>query len=123
MARVENPLTRDAVTGTGTFMDARGESEVVRDSVTLLSPADGTTATLTVGYTTLYPNSRTNGHAHEDLEEIYHIIRGRAVMVIDGDSFEVAAGDTYRVPPQRFHAMKNPYGMPAEMFWVLAPVR
>ena len=48
MARVENPLRRDAVTGTGSFMDARGDAEVVRDSVTLLSPEDGGTATLTI---------------------------------------------------------------------------
>ena len=121
MTRVENPLKQDAVTGTGSFMDARGDTEVVRDSVTLLSREDGGTATLTVGYTTLYPNSRTNGHAHDDLEEVYHIVRGRAVMVIDDESFEVAAGDTYRVAPKRFHAMRNPFGMPVEMFWVLAP--
>jgi mannose-6-phosphate isomerase-like protein (cupin superfamily) len=122
VTRVENPFTRAAATGPGTFMDARGEAEVVRDSLTLLSPDDGGATSLTVGYTTLYPNSRTNGHAHEDLEEVYHIVRGRALMTIDDETFEVVAGDTYRVPPKRFHTMRNPYGMPAEMFWVLAAV-
>jgi mannose-6-phosphate isomerase-like protein (cupin superfamily) len=89
-----------------------------RDVFMLLHPQDTESGTLLAGYTVVYPGCSTNGHAHADREEVYHFVRGRGVMVVDGKETEVAAGDTFYVPYGPFHTTRNPSNVPLEYFWI-----
>lgn len=96
------------------------ENNVLRDSFILVSPENSATETLTAGYTTVYPGCRTSGHTHPDLEEIYHIVKGKGIMKVGEQEFEVKAGDSFLVPyGDYFHTTSNPYMEPLEYFWVV----
>lgn len=38
-------------------------------------------------------------HAHKQNEEVYMVIEGNGLFYIDGDEFEIAAGDIIRIAP------------------------
>lgn len=46
-------------------------------------------------------------HYHEDMEEVFVMLRGQATMEVDGESVELAEGDTIFVAPREVHAMRN----------------
>ena len=94
--------------------------KVVRDSFVLLSKENTGTENLTVGYTVVYPGSRTGGHAHPEVEEVYHITKGKGRMLIDDTEFEVTAGDTFWVRPGAFHTTFNTGADPLEYLWILS---
>ena len=75
-----------------------------------------------VGYTILYPGCTTRGHEHADREEVYYFLRGSGVMVVDGQEYEVAAGDTLYIRPGPFHTTRNTTDFPLEFFWITVQV-
>jgi len=99
---------------------AKKENNILRDSFILISPDNSTTDTLTAGYTTVYPGCRTSGHSHPEYEEIYFIVKGRGIMKVGDDEFEVKAGDTFLVPFGDFHTTSNPNKEALEYFWVIS---
>ena len=99
---------------------AKKENNVLRDSFILISPENSDTTLNTAGYTTVYPGCRTSGHSHPDLEEIYHIVKGKGIMKVGDEEFEVKAGDTFLVPlVGLFHTTVNPNKEPLEYFWIV----
>lgn len=44
-------------------------------------------------------------HIHEDMEQIFYVLRGRGQLEIGGESerFPVAPGDVVRIPPSTWH--------------------
>lgn len=94
----------------------------VRDPYILFKPEETQSKAFTAGYATIYPGCRTGGHTHDDVEEIYHIVRGKGNMKIGDEVFEVSAGDTFVVPLYKFHSTENTGNTPLEMFWVLVKV-
>jgi mannose-6-phosphate isomerase-like protein (cupin superfamily) len=80
-----------------------GTERVLRDTYNLFKREDGPSRRLSCGYTTVYPNGTTTGHAHDDMEEIYFFISGEGIMVVGEDRFPVKAGDALYVPPGEFH--------------------
>jgi len=100
---------------------SKKENNVLRDSFIFISPDNSSTETLVAGYTIVYPGCRTSGHDHIQYEEIYHIVKGKGIMTIDGREFEVKAGDTFLVPFGLYHTTSNPNAEPLEYFWVLSP--
>jgi len=46
-------------------------------------------------------------HDHEDIEQIYYILRGKATMKIDGQNHDVREGDVVHLPPKTMHQMIN----------------
>ena len=92
--------------------------EIRRDVFMLLNPEDSASGRLQSGVTIVYPNCRTKGHAHPDREEVYFFLSGRGAMGVDGQEWEVKAGDTFYVSPGPFHTTRNPYDVPLEFFWI-----
>ncbi len=92
--------------------------QIRRDVFPLLSPDRTDSSTLMAGYTIVYPGCRTNGHSHADREEVYHFVRGRGVMVVDGRETEVASGDSFYIPFGPSHTTRNPFSVPLEYFWI-----
>jgi len=70
-----------------------------------------------MGYCLVYPGGKTGGHTHDNAEEVYHIIDGRAKMIVGEEEFEVEAGDTFIIPAQKIHTTLNPFNRPVKFFW------
>lgn len=100
-----------------TLLRQEGDN-IRRDVFPLLSPEDSVSGRIQAGLTVIYPGCSTKGHRHADREEVYHFTRGRGIMVVDGEEWQVRAGDTFYVKPGAFHPTRNPYNMPLEFFWI-----
>ncbi len=55
----------------------------------------------------LKPGVSIGVHRHEDDEEYYYILSGKGVMTLDGERFEVEAGDVTAVFPGGSHGLEN----------------
>jgi mannose-6-phosphate isomerase-like protein (cupin superfamily) len=53
------------------------------------------------------PGRKTIVHRHHASEEIYHVTAGAGSMCLDGDWFDIAAGDSIRIDPGRPHQLHN----------------
>ncbi len=100
-----------------TLLRQEGDS-IRRDVYMLIDPEDSASGRLQAGITIVYPGCSTKGHRHADREEVYHFTRGRGIMAVDGEEWQVKAGDTFYVKPGAFHPTRNPYNMPLEFFWI-----
>lgn len=96
--------------------------EVRRDVFLMLAPEQSASGRLEVGYTIIYPGCTTRGHEHADREEVYYFTRGSGVMVVDGEEYQVSAGDTFYLKPGPFHTTRNTTDFPLECFWVTIKV-
>jgi uncharacterized cupin superfamily protein len=56
-----------------------------------------------------------------DQEELFHVLSGEAVLVVDGDEHPAPAGTFARVDPQRRRTVRNAGDVPAEVLIVSAP--
>lgn len=65
-------------------------------------------AATTVRLVEIAPGLTTRGpHAHEDFEEVIHVLEGQGRFRTDAGSHEVGPGDTVIVPPGERHATEN----------------
>ena len=96
--------------------------EIRRDVFLMLAPEQTASGRLEVGYTILYPGCNTRGHEHADREEVYYFTRGSGVMVVDGEEYQVTAGDTFYLKPGPFHTTRNTTDFPLECFWITIKV-
>lgn len=53
------------------------------------------------------PGEITQLHRHGKSEELYHIIRGRGLMTLGQEEFEVNLGDTVAIAPGTAHRIRN----------------
>ncbi|MFE2377237.1 cupin domain-containing protein [Streptomyces sp. NPDC059398] len=60
-----------------------------------------------VEYVVIEPGASVGEHVHLRTEEIYYIVSGRAVLTMNGEEFEVAAGDLVTTPIGAAHAIAN----------------
>jgi quercetin dioxygenase-like cupin family protein len=74
---------------------------------------------LTGGVAKLEPGAALLEHRH-DPAEIYFIIEGRGVVVIDGVDRTVQAGDGVFIPSNALHGLRAAADSPLKMFYMLA---
>ncbi len=55
----------------------------------------------------LQPGKESDYHSHEDIEQVYYILKGNATMVIDEERYPVREGDVVYLPPQAMHRIVN----------------
>ena len=124
VGKVTNIETAEQDTGSSSFAPllARKETNALRDTWMLIKPEQGGSERLTLGYCIIYPGCRTNGHSHDDREEVYFVTRGKGIARVGDVEFEVAANDSFYLPPGEFHSMTNPYKEPLEHVWVTAAI-
>ena len=70
---------------------------------------------LTVSHTSLFPTKSTNGHSHQDKDEVYFFESGNGKLIINhnqeyfvkgGDIYLISAGDHHRVENlSSFHSL------------------
>ncbi|MEM2906029.1 MAG: cupin domain-containing protein [Candidatus Bathyarchaeia archaeon] len=46
-------------------------------------------------------------HSHEDVEQLYYILKGSAAMLIGGEKHRVKEGDVVYLPPKTSHQLIN----------------
>ncbi len=46
-------------------------------------------------------------HFHEDMEEVFILLSGKAMMTVSGKQIELARGDALIVAPHEVHSMRN----------------
>jgi mannose-6-phosphate isomerase-like protein (cupin superfamily) len=67
------------------------------------------------------PGSQQPLHAHADSDQVYVLIRGRGLMIVDGAEEEVAAGSAILIPAGAKHAIRNIGDEPLEYISATAP--
>lgn len=55
----------------------------------------------------LPPGKSFQAHYHEDMQEIFILVMGRALMIVDTREVWMEPGDTVAVPPGSVHTMEN----------------
>ncbi len=60
-----------------------------------------------VAHATLAPKQKTARHFHPLAEETYFVLRGRALMEVDGETTELSAGDAVAIPNGAKHQIEN----------------
>jgi mannose-6-phosphate isomerase-like protein (cupin superfamily) len=53
------------------------------------------------------PGSQQTLHSHSAQEQVFVIVRGRGVMIVDGEEREVGPGTLVFIPPGAVHAIRN----------------
>jgi mannose-6-phosphate isomerase-like protein (cupin superfamily) len=64
------------------------------------------TETIALGYVSIFKGESTQLGFHDDEEEIYVILKGRAVLALGDETKEVGAGETVYVPRNTEHRMR-----------------
>jgi len=105
------------------YLAKNKQEEILRDTYFLVDPENSPSQTLKMGYTTVYPEGRTTGHSHNDLEEVYFVICGQGKMVIGEEEFPIREGDAFYVPPGPYHVTYNTGILPLRILWVTGKVK
>ncbi len=107
-------------------MDVRERDECPRDerggqvSFLIASPESGS-GRLSVTWVVGEPGSQQALHAHPESDQVYVVVRGHGVMIVDGEEREVAEGAAVLVRPGQTHAIRNTSDGPLEYVSATAP--
>jgi len=83
------------------------QGEVVKDNDTYLLIDNNYLSNLTYSSTMLKPGQRTNGHSHENQEEVYIFTQGEALMQIDDEYYHARQDDVFLIKAGEFHRVFN----------------
>ncbi len=80
------------------------DGSVIRE---LIHPRQGEGACQSLAEATVPPGFETVLHRHHKAQEIYHVTRGRGIMTLGGEVFEIGQGDSILIPPGTPHRLRN----------------
>ena len=63
-----------------------------------------------VNWCRMEPGKSFQAHYHEDMEEIFIILKGQAKILVNGEEAEMGEREAVVILPREVHAMKNPRG-------------
>jgi mannose-6-phosphate isomerase-like protein (cupin superfamily) len=86
----------------------------------LFAPQLGS-AKLAVTWVRGEPGSQQGLHAHDHSEQIYVVIRGRGLMIVDDEALEIEAGSAVLIQAGAKHAIRNTGIEPLEYISATAP--
>lgn len=87
----------------------------------LIDPVLGST-NVAIGIVTYPPGEKGSPHAHEDCEEFMLILKGRAKVVNEDGSFEIAEPlDLIYAPPKTKHSIENAGNEDLVFVWIYSP--
>jgi mannose-6-phosphate isomerase-like protein (cupin superfamily) len=69
------------------------------------------------GHTRFTPNQCTSPHYHEDMNEVFFVIKGKGIFYTYESSIEVEQGDCITIPAKEVHWQSNPYKTDLEMVY------
>ncbi len=94
------------------------DGSVIRE---LMHPEIHDCSNLSLAEATVHPGASTLKHHHGHSEEIYHILSGEGIVVIDDISFNVSPGDTVHIGPGCSHQIKNTGNSPLRILCCCSP--
>jgi len=62
-----------------------------------------------VQFVRIEPHTEVAAHYHKKMTEVFHILEGRGIMVISGQTFNLAPGDTLTCEPTEVHSARNDF--------------
>lgn len=74
-----------------------------------------------VGRVSLEPGASVGRHAHPGEEELYVVLEGSGLGVVDGEAFPVGPGDAFLCKAGHSHGLENPGPGPLVFLAVLVP--
>jgi mannose-6-phosphate isomerase-like protein (cupin superfamily) len=72
----------------------------------LISPQDSSARGLSLQISEIPVGSEQPTHSHEP-EQCYYLVKGKGLMIVDGEEREVAAGDAVYIPARAMHGIRN----------------
>lgn len=97
-----------------TWSDDRGEV-----SFRTIFGADQITSEFTAGVADLGPGGWLGHHRHEP-SEVYYVLSGAGIVVVDGEEYLVSAGKAVYIPSNSEHGIRNSGDDPLRFFYVFA---
>jgi len=70
---------------------------------------------------TVAPGATTRLHRHRATEELYYIVSGHGLMLLDAREFQVQAGDTVCIAPGKPHRITNVGDEPLRLLCCCTP--
>ncbi len=67
-----------------------------------------------INWAKLPAGNRFAAHYHEDMQEIFIILRGQVRITVGNNTAELGAGDSVLIDPREIHQMENPTQEDAE---------
>ena len=115
-----NPPANDEEAGYVVRKNARRPISMGKAGLTeeLLSP--DLTDDFEVVHSTFEANSEITDAVTRPTQELGYLVSGRMNVEIDGQSFDIRAGDSFRIRGESFR-WSNPHSEPAVAIWVIAP--
>ena len=83
------------------------QGKIIRDNEQYLLEDNSFLSNLTLSKTILHAKKATNGHKHDDLDEVYIFLEGSGGMQVDEEHFEVKENDVLLIPGGAFHKVFN----------------
>ena len=60
-----------------------------------------------INWSTLLPGKTFRRHLHDNMEEVFIIVKGRARIMVDDEEAEISDGDVVVIPVGSVHTMEN----------------
>jgi mannose-6-phosphate isomerase-like protein (cupin superfamily) len=71
-------------------------------------------------HVTLAPGEEVGEHTTEKREEVITILRGEAMLAMDGEIISLSAGESHFIPEGTKHNVKNKFSEPLEYVYVVS---
>lgn len=97
-----------------------GDTVEVKDGVILTQLTVGDR--MSIQHLRLEPGGRVPKHNHPH-EQVGFVYQGTETFLIDGDRYDVHAGESYTIPSNEPHAAENRGTEPAELIDIFSPPR
>ena len=81
--------------------------KIIKDNDTYTLEDNNYLKNLTYSSTFLKPSQKTNGHSHDNEEEVYIFTEGEALMQIDKEYHHAEKGDVFLIKAGEFHRVFN----------------
>lgn len=73
----------------------------------LMHPGTSVHGSQSLAEAVVQPGRATLLHRHRETEELYHVTQGEGRMTMGSETFDLAAGDSVRIPPGTPHRVEN----------------
>ena len=86
----------------------------------LVSPRNSSAQAMSIAEIVVPPGVAVRPH-HHVMEEVYHVLEGEGVMMVEDQTRVVMPGDSVVIEPHEWHNIRNDSESPLRMFVTCAP--
>lgn len=97
------------------------EKGICGDVIKLINPDNSGAQTLSCVIVTLRPSAESETHYHKRREEIYYVLEGEGLLIVDSNKYDITKGMTAFIPPGTSHKVINKGTKPLRLFVVGSP--